>query len=711
MKQVLINRGRVAVVDVPAPMVVPGTLLIAVSHSCISVGTELSGIRSGAKPLWKRALEQPDNVKKVLNMLLKEGISNTKNRIGRTFDTERPTGYSLAGTVLEVGDGIADIHPRDAVACAGAQYAYHAEIVRVPRNLVTPLPAGLGFAEASTVTLGAIAMQGVRRLQPTLGECFAVLGLGVLGQLVVQLLKTNGCRVVGADLDTDRVKLACSLGMNMGLNGAINQVEQVNRLTGGIGADGVVVTAATASSEVLSMAFQMCRKKGRVVVLGDVGLNIKRSDIYQKELDFFISTSYGPGRYDQIYEEQGLDYPVPYVRWTENRNMAAYLQLVSEGRVNVTKLISTTYPLEDAPKAYADLQQPGAKPLIALLSYPEPRENVERRIEVVPSDKKTKSGKIRIAVVGAGSFARGTHLPNLQKLSSDYEIRAVCSHSGHNAISVSRQFQAGYAATDYGQILTDPDVDAVLIATRHILHADMALQALKAGKHVLVEKPLAMNQTELDTIITFYEMNPDGPVLLTGFNRRFSPHIECIKEITDKRINPMIINYRMNAGYISLDHWVHSREGGGRNIGEACHIYDLFTFLTDSRVTKVSAQYIHPKTEYYSSRDNFICVTAFDDGSLATLTYTALGTKDYPKEKMDVYVDGQVLVMDDYISVEVVGSRRKGMKAKVMDKGLEEELRLFAEAVKGDDKSWPNPLWQQIQAMEIALRVEDQLNK
>lgn len=708
MKQILIQKGQVSIEDVPAPQVEAGTVLVAVSHSCISVGTELSWIKSGAKPLWKKALEQPDKVKKVISMALTDGVTKTRSRVQNTLSAEQPTGYSLAGTVIEVGEGIHDLRAGDRVACAGAQCAYHAEIVRVHRNLVVPVLKNLDFAQASTVTLGAIAMQGVRRLQPTLGECFVVIGLGILGQLTVQLLKANGCRVMGADLDADRVALACSLGMDMGLDNAVNQIDQVYRLADGIGADGVVVTAATPSDEVLSMAFQMCRKKGHVVLVGDVGLNINRADIYAKELDFFISTSYGPGRYDERYEEQGLDYPVSYVRWTENRNMAEYLRLVSEGRINLQSLISATYPLADAPKAYIDLQQSGAKPLIALLSYPQPQAEIARRVDIKPHTGKTSSGKIRMAVVGAGGFAKGTHLPNLQKLSDYYEIRAICSHTGHNAKSTAKQFQAGYAATDYNQILADPEVDAVLIATRHHLHAEMTIQALKSGKHVLVEKPLALTQEELDVIQTYHAENPNGPVLLTGFNRRFSPHIQRIKQIVDKSTNPMIINYRMNVGYIPLDHWVHGPEGGGRNIGEACHIYDLFTYLTDAKVKQVSAQSIRPKTEYYSARDNFICTAGFEDGSLATLTYTALGSNAYPKEKMEVYVDGRVLVMEDYKSFEVVGTKEKGVKTKMMDKGLEEELRLFAQAIKGEGQ-WPNPLWQQVQAMEMAFGVENNL--
>lgn len=708
MKQVLISRGRVVIEEVPAPKVEKGTVLVAVHHSCISAGTELNGIKSGAKPLWKKALEQPDKVKKVVDMIIQEGVDKTKNRIESVVSSEKPIGYSLAGTVLEVGEGIPDIHPGDAVACAGAQYAHHAEIVCVPRNLIVPVPAGVGFAEASTVTLGAIALQGVRRLQPTLGECFVVIGLGILGQLAVQLLKANGCRVLGTDLNRNRVDIACSLGMDAGIDSTASQVEQIYRLTGAIGADGVIIAAASPSSEILSTAFQMCRKKGRVVVVGDVGLDIKRADIYPKELDFFISTSYGPGRYDQTYEEHGLDYPVSYVRWTENRNMAEYLRLVSEKRINISKLISATYALENAHKAYENLQQSDNQLLIVLFSYPGKKENLEHRIDVAPFSGKT-SDKIRIALIGAGSFAQNTHLPNLRKLSADYEIQAVCSRSGHNAKSVAKHFQAGYATTNYAQILEDANIDAVLIATRHHLHAGMALQALKAGKHVLVEKPLAMNQIELNAIKNFYEENSDGPVLLTGFNRRFSPHIQRIKEITDKRSNPMIINYRMNAGYMPLEHWGHSPEGGGRNIGEACHIYDLFTFLTNSRFTKAVAQSIKPQTAYYSARDNFVSTIAFEDGSLATLTYTALGSKQYAKEMMEIYVDGQVIMMENYKSVVVIGTKENGMKTKIINKGLEEELLCFAKTLKGKNSSWPNPLWQQIQAMEIAYCVEDQL--
>ena len=704
MKQVIIKQGKATLEEVPVPQVEKGTVLVKVNHSCISIGTEMSGVKTSAMPLWKRALQQPENVKKVVQMATTQGLSKTRSLVSSKLESGNPTGYSATGVVLEVGADIDDLQPGDRVACAGAQCAHHAQIIRVPRNLTVPVPENLEFPEASTVTLGAIALQGVRRATPTLGETFVVLGLGILGQLAAQMLKANGCRVIGIDLDKERIQAAKELGIDSGIHPAEeNDIEQVVRLTDGIGADGVIITAATSSDEVVSTAFNMCRKKGRVVLVGDVGLHLNRADFYQKELDFFISTSYGPGRYDHIYEEQGLDYPVAYVRWTENRNMAEYLRLIAENKLNVKSLIAKTYPLEQVPQAYEALKDSSTKPLMVLLSYPQDTE-IKRTI---PNPQATAAGKdkIRIAIIGAGGFAKGMHLPNLQELTEHYHIQAIVSRTGHNANATAKQFKANYASTDYEQVLNDKEVDAVLIATRHNLHAEMTLQALKAGKNVLVEKPLAINQDELQKIIAFYEnAEATAPILLTGFNRRFSPYARRIKEITQNRSNPMILNYRMNAGYIPLVHWVHTEEGGGRNIGEACHIYDLFTYFTDSKVDKVTAHTITPKTNHYSPHDNFVATMHFEDGSVATLTYTALGTNKYPKEQMEVYVDGKVLVMNDYKSLNIVGAATKGIQSKAMDKGQKQELEMFAKAIKqGGD--WAIPLWQQVQAMEIAFEV------
>ena len=711
MKQVLIKQGQAIVEDIPAPQVETGTVLVQVHHSCISIGTEMAGVKGSGLPLWKKALREPEQVKKVLQMAATQGIAKTHSIVQNTLKSGTPTGYSAAGTVIAVGDGIDDIRVGDRVACAGAQCAHHAQIIRVPRNLTVLIPEHLDFSKAATVTLGAIALQGVRRSHPTLGETFVVLGLGILGQLTTQLLKANGCQVIGVDVDKTRIQLAMQLGMPYGIHpDDENDIAQVARLTGGIGADGVIITAASPSDAIISTAFQMCRKKGRVVLVGDVGLHLNRHDFYQKELDFFISTSYGPGRYDNRYEERGLDYPVAYVRWTENRNMLAYLEMLANEQVQITPLIAETYPIDKAAIAYEKLKKSDSKPLMVLLSYPEPDAPIKRTIPN-PAAKPAGANPIRIAIIGAGGFAKAMHLPNLQALTEDYHIQAIVSRTGHNANATAKQFKANYASTDYQQVLNDKEVDAVLITTRHNLHAEMTLQALKAGKQVLVEKPLAINQNELQQIIAFYEnAGSSAPILLTGFNRRFSPYARRIQDLIKHRSNPMILNYRMNAGYIPLDYWVQTEEGGGRNIGEACHIYDLFTYFTNSKVIKVTAHAIIPKTNHYSRHDNFVATMHFEDGSVATLTYTALGNNKYPKEQMEIYVDGKVLMMNDYKSLNIVGVKAKGIQSKTMDKGQKQELEMFAKAIKQGGE-WAIPLWQQVQAMEIAFEVEAKINE
>ena len=711
MKQVLIRQGKAYVEEIPAPGVEPGTILVRVARSCISIGTEMAGVKATSESLLQRAMKRPEQVKKVIQMVTQEGLARTVDMVKGRLSAGLPVGYSAAGVVVAVGEGVEDMQVGQRVACAGAQCAHHAEIIRVPRNLATPIPESLSFDDASSVTLGAIALQGVRRAAPTLGESFVVVGLGILGQLTVQLLKANGCRVIGADLDSTRIDMAISLGMDIGINPADgDDIQQVLRLTDGFGADGVIVTAATPSDVVMSTAFRMCRKKGRVVLVGDVGLNLNRSDFYLKELDFFISTSYGPGRYDQNYEEGGLDYPISYVRWTENRNMGEYLHLLAEGKVKVASLIGATYEIAKAPEAYDALKLQGPKPLMVLLSYPEgadPSAYSRKVSNPVAAPKGT--GKIQLAVVGAGSYAKGMHLPILRALADRYQIRAVVSRTGHNAKETAVSFAADYASTDFRDVLNDPQVDAVLIATRHNLHASMVLDALQAGKHVLVEKPLALTTGEMERVEAFYAAGrQDAPVLLTGFNRRFSRYARRIKEWVDTRSNPMVINYKMNAGHIPLDHWVHTSEGGGRNRGEACHIYDLFTYLTGSKVTSVQAQAITPTTGYYGRTDNFVALLKFEDGTVATLTYVALGARDYPKETMEIFVDGKVIVMDDYKRLTLHGGRSKGIESRITDKGQKEELEAFARSIqKGGE--WPIPLWQQLQATTMAIEVESSI--
>ncbi len=707
MKQVLVQGGGVLVQEVPAPQVGPRNVLVKVTHSCVSVGTEMAGVTMSGLPLYKRALKQPDNVKRVLEMMRDQGAKRTMERVMGKLAAGSPTGYSAAGEVIEVGVEVEGFAIGDLVACAGAGIANHAEIIDVPVNLAVKLPSGLDPILASTVTLGAIAMQGVRRASPTLGETIVVVGLGILGQLTAQLLCVNGCRVIGTDIEPRRIKLALDNGMHCGIDPATeNYGERVYKLTDGFGADAVIVTAATPDNKVISDAMQACRKKGRVVLVGDVGLDLNRSDFYKKELDFLISTSYGPGRYDPVYEEGGHDYPLPYVRWTENRSMEEYLKLLAEGRVSLANLYHEPYEIDRASEAYDALKGTGEKPLLVILAYPDRPEAITRKVIIRKGTART--GKIRVALAGAGGFAQGMHLPNLIKLRSQYELRGVMSRTGSNARAVATQNGAVYATTDYNEILRDPDVDLVLIATRHNLHGKMVLQALEAGKHVFVEKPLALNADELASIEAFYKGKENAPVLMTGFNRRFAPAITRARDILSKRTTPLIINYRMNAGYIPLDHWVHTEEGGGRNIGEACHIYDLFNVFTSAEVVTVQASSIAPQSRQWARNDNFVATITYADGSVCTLTYTAMGDNSHPKECMEIYADGKVISLNDYKSLSISGGKYKGWNSAVMKKGQMEELEVLADCLLRG-AAWPIPFWQQMQATKTALQVEAML--
>jgi predicted dehydrogenase/threonine dehydrogenase-like Zn-dependent dehydrogenase len=712
MKQVLIKSGRPSVRDIPAPSVEPGTILVRLEKSCISAGTELGGIHASKKPLWKKAIEQPEKIAALRKMIVSQGFVKTSALLRQKTEALHPLGYSAAGKVLSVGAETEGFSPGMRVACVGANSAFHAEFVRIPRNLAVRVPDGVDLEAASTVALGAIALQGIRRVNPAIGETVVVVGLGFIGQIACQILTASGCRVIAMDLDPSRTAMAARLGAAKSVCGSEHDGEAaVQRLTGGHGADAVLITAATSSSALINSAFRICRKKARVVLVGDVGLELKRSEMYAKELDFLISTSYGPGRYDPAYEEKGQDYPFGYVRWTENRNMAEYLNLIAEGKVSIAPLLDRVFAIDDAPEAYEFLESAAPKPMLVLLAYPIDQEPSQaRRIELGRAGS-PRTGKVGISIVGAGSFAKGVHLPNIAKLSSLYSLRGIMSRTGHNASAIATQFGADYCTTDFEEVLKDKETEAVLISTRHNLHAAMALKALEAGKHVLLEKPLALTWPELSAFRDFLDKSDGGnaPILLTGFNRRFSPFAKAAKTVLAGRTGPMIINYRMNAGHMPADHWVHTREGGGRNLGEACHVYDLFTFLTESRISEIQATSILPSTEYYKRSDNFVATARFEDGSVATLTYTSLGSKDYPKEEMDIYLDGMVISLRDYLRMDFAGVKRKPLAMSSQDKGQEEEIREFALAIRKGGV-WPIPFWQQSQATEIALKVEERLH-
>ncbi|MDI1264398.1 MAG: bi-domain-containing oxidoreductase [bacterium] len=706
MKQLLVRSGKVFLKEVPAPVVGPKNVLVRVERSCVSVGTEMAGIKMSGLPLYRRALKQPHHVKRVIQLMRDQGIARIYKQVKGRLDAGVPTGYSAAGTVVAIGSDVQGIAVGDRVACAGAGIANHAELIDVPVNLSVVIPPSLSFDAAATVTLGAIAMQGVRRAQPTLGETVVVVGLGILGQITAQLLGANGCRVIGTDVDPGRIATARENGLDIGIDARDgNLVERIVKLTDGIGADAVVITAASSSSDILAQSFQACRKKARVVVVGDVGLNMARADIYTKELDVLISCSYGPGRYDPIYEEEGADYPLPYVRWTENRNMSEYLRLLATGRVRLDNMIQEPFPIEQAEEAYGRLSGEGAKPLLVLLKYP-PREGAEASVIQVSAPAPV-DGRIKMALVGPGGFAQGMHLPNLQKLSDKFDLRTVVSRTGLSAQSAAERFGIATASTDYQSVLDDPSIDLVLIATRHDLHSKMTLAALKAGKHVFVEKPLSMTEEGLDAIEAFYAANPKAPLLMTGFNRRFAPAIVAAQAAARGRTSPMIVNYRMNAGYIPSDHWVHGPHGGGRNIGEACHIYDLFGALTGSQPVDVQATTIVPASGHWRRDDNFVATIRYADGSVCTLTYTSMGAKNFPKERADIFVDGKVMVLDDYKSLTVTGGKGD-WKSMTMEKGQYEELKALADAFKSNGQ-WPISLADQVAATRVSYAVERQL--
>jgi predicted dehydrogenase/threonine dehydrogenase-like Zn-dependent dehydrogenase len=714
MKQVLIKQGVARPVEVPIPQLGSGEVLVCVQASCLSIGTELSSLRSSGTPIWKRALNQPEKTIAAMKTASDHGLRHTWRLIQERKDAEHCAGYSAAGVIIGVGSDVRNFSVGDRVACAGAQYAHHAEYIRVTLNLCVPVPEGVDFEAASTVTLGAIALQGVRRTQPTLGETFVVLGLGILGQLTAQLLRANGCRVIGIDSERLRIETAISLGMDYGIHPDDTDSESVARMTNGLGADGVIITAASPSDALVSSAFKMCRKKGRVVLVGDVGLNLNRSDFYAKEIDFLISTSYGPGRYDQSYEEHGLDYPIGYVRWTENRNMQEYLRLLAKSQLQVAPLVSARYPIQEATAAYAAISG-DEKPLVALLTYQpiqEARVITGRRLDL-RSASRTNGDAINIALIGAGGFARSAHLPNIKKLNNYFHLRAIINRTGPSAKAVGEQFGADYVGTDPEEVLADPAVDAVLIATRHHLHGSLALAALRAGKHVLVEKPLTLSPAELGELKTLFSSEEDAseatakPLLLTGYNRRFSPHIKQMQKLLANRNAPFIFNYRMNAGFIPLEHWVHGPEGGGRNLGEACHIYDLFTALANTDVSAVSAHAIKPNTNHYGRNDNFVATISLADGSVANLIYTALGHNAVPKETAELYVDGKIAVLDDYKTLTVHGASKFSLSTRMQDKGLKNELEQFAKGIQTGE--WPIPWWQQLQVSEVAFEIEGML--
>lgn len=712
MQQAIIRKGKVLAESTPPPQIEPDRILIRVIYSCISAGTEMSGVKESSISISQRLLKQPQKIKDGINLVRNIGLNKTIALFKGFTEGGTQTGYSASGIVVAIGKGVSNIKPGDRVAASGGGLANHAEYISVPVNLVMKLPDNVNFREASTVSLGGIAMQGVRRAGLSIGEYCVVTGAGIIGLITIQILKAAGIRIAAIDTDYNRLQLASELGAEIMINPLFDKTtEIIQSWTHGQGSDAVIFTAGTASSEPLSLAFQLCRRKGQVVLVGVSGMEIKRKDIYSKELDFKISTSYGPGRYDNNYEHKGLDYPYAYVRWTENRNMSEYLRLLSSGNVSVSKMIASEYPIEKVTDAYEFLKSP-QKPIIVLLSYGLPEDDELSRYtkqdkKVFLSNQKKDKQIVNIAFVGTGSFATSMHLPNIKELNKKFRIYCVVNRTGSKAVDIANQYKASYATSDIEEALNDPEVDLVFISTRHDSHASIALKALNAGKNVFVEKPLAINEGEITKLKDFYQSTIlPKPILMTGFNRRFSSISKEIKKHTDKRMNPLFIQYRMNAGYIPMDHWVH--ENGGRIVGEACHLIDLMTFFTGCAINSISIESITPKTGKLSTSDNKSIVLKYVDGSVCNIQYFSVGSKNLPKEYMEIHYDGNSIIMEDYKKLTGYGVKIKEIKNNISNKGQLEELEDLYDSITGKVTQWPIELWDMIQTTETALMISKQ---
>jgi predicted dehydrogenase/threonine dehydrogenase-like Zn-dependent dehydrogenase len=708
VKQVLFRDGKATVEEVPAPRLESGQVLVQVAYSCVSPGTELA--TAAATSVLGSLCHNPWRLRKAFDIARDHGFRSLCALARERLSFSSSSGYSCSGVVLEAGSGLEGFREGDKVACAGAGYANHAEVVVVPQNLVTKVPECVDLADAATVALGAIALQGVRRAQPSVGERIGVIGLGILGQLTVQILKAAGCLVFGWDPEPDRVARAKSFGLDAAPEDHHQLMGAAQRFTEGYGLDAVLLTAASKSDEPVHQAMQIARRKARVVVVGDVGLSIRRASMYAKELDLLISTSYGAGRYDPSYEEEGLDYPYAYVRWTENRNMQAYLQLIASGRVTPAPLITRRLPISDAAEAYYALKEDNPRPYTVLLKYPPTNSESSgvRKLSLRPRTP-VKNGTIRLAIVGAGSFARTVHIPNLRDLTDRFQIEAIVTNRGANALAMVRQIGARTAATDYKEILADSTVDAVLIATRHHLHTKMVEDALRAGKHVFVEKPLALTEEALQNLNTVVgevdTLSSRCPVVFVGFNRRYSPYVVRLRELVAERSTPLHLSYRVNAGYLPPTHWVHGAEGGGRLLGEACHFVDLFRFLVGAPAVEVHALGLRATGADLSPTGNFTSTIRYADGSICTLLYTSQGAPELPKEVLELHMGARSFLLDDYRALRGFGAKLD-LRTRTQQKGYREEIIAFHDAISGvlDTRA----LWKQ--AVEVT-RTSLEMNR
>lgn len=668
MRQILqsYRHGELWLAEVPAPQCQPNGALVRTAVSLVSAGTERMIIELAQKSLLGKARARPDLVRKVLAKIRTEGLAQTLSKIRATLDTPIPLGYSCAGTVVEAGGNSAHLRPGDRVACGGAGFATHAEFNYVPRNLIVKVPKQVSFDDASFATLGAIAMQGVRQADVRIGERVAVIGLGLLGLLTLQILQAAGCRVLGGDPIASRCELARSLGADAATSGPL--APEALAFTDGEGADAVIITAATPSNEPIEIAAEICRAKGRVVVVGMVGMEVPRDPFYRKELDLRLSMSYGPGRYDPSYEQHGRDYPLAYVRWTEQRNMSSFLELVAAGRVTPSRLVSHRFEIASALLGYELLRR--GESLGILIEYPSEAPmspTIELRQRVKRPDR------IGIGLIGAGSFAKGVILPALRRIEG-IELVGLCTNRSASAGETARQHGFAYATTDPAALLADAAINTVFILTRHDSHALLACQALRAGKHVFVEKPLCMRPQDLDDYEQALRDSP-GCCLTAGFNRRYSPHTLAIREAMSPRRGPTLITYRINAGSLPADSWlIDPGCGGGRIVGEVCHFVDWCECVIGSAPVSVHATSA-------GAPDSVVATIRYEDASVATIQYLTWGPSNLAKERIEIFADGKAAVLEDFVRTTFHGCRARPIKTR-QDKGHSAELVEFFRTIR-----------------------------
>jgi predicted dehydrogenase/threonine dehydrogenase-like Zn-dependent dehydrogenase len=697
MKQVLqvLGTGDIRVLDVPPPQVRPGGVLVRTAASVISVGTDRSQLEFGRKSLMAKARERPQQVGQILQSVARDGLRATRERVRRKLESYVALGYSCAGYVEQVGAGISELREGMHVACAGAGYASHAELVWVPRNLVVPVPAGVPSEHAAFATMGAIALHGIRQTGPALGEVVAVIGLGLIGQLTVQLLIAAGVDVLAVDVDPLRVEMATGFGA-VGIRRADPVELAVAAATQGLGVDAVIITAGTSSNDPIKLAGRITRDRGRVVMVGVSPMDVPRSPFYEKEIELRFSRSYGPGRYDPSFEEKGIDYPPGYVRWTERANLAEFLRLVAKRHVLIEPLISARHQVDDANSAYAPLERGGAhQPLGVVLTYPR-SETPPARSTAIGISEPQRNGD-GIGFIGAGSFATDTLLPGLRRLRAN--LVAVSTARGVTALQATEQFGFRYAANSPEELLSDETVGIVFIATRHHDHARWAEQALRAGRAVFVEKPLALDETSLQAVL---EAAAGAPQLMVGFNRRFAPATKFVMERLARLPGARVVQVRVSAGSLPVDAWLHDPDvGGGRLIGEACHFIDLARHLVGAPIRHVQIMPLDGPDPASRLNDNFIVSLSFGDGSIASIVYTSKGSTTAGKERVEVFAAGTTSIIDDFRTAAFYSDKVERWRGR-QDKGHFEQLRCFLAAVRQGDPS-PIPLEQLAEVSEATL--------